>query len=676
MKENIVETKICKHCASSFEITDKDLEFYEKVSPVFPQNWELSNKNWEIRKLIKPLSSKFSALNSFKYLIPTPTLCPDCRFIRRASFRNLRYLYKRNCDATWKQIISIYSPDKPYKVYEPEFWRSDRWDTMDYGIDFDFSRSFFKQFKELLYQVPKIALSTEKLENSKYVNYSWWIKNCYLVFISAYDEDCYYSYWLRYSKSCLDCSYSQYLENCYEVSDSLNCKNSFYITNSKDCNNCYYSDNLIGSEFCLFSANLVNKKYFLLNQEIWKQDFENILKDINNNKDILNDYLVMYKDLCLSVPKKCNYNILSENCFGEYILNSKSVFNGFDLSEVYDCKYVDWLFESKDCYDVYDWWETAERCYECYKIWKWVSNTIFSAFCISNINNLIYCYDCVNNCSNCFWCVWLKNKSYCILNKQYTKEEYEKLVPKIIEHMMKTWEWWEFFPSSISPFWYNETVAQEYFPLNRFDVIPADAGIYSKEKVIKGNNDSEMLISNNSKEDSKNFKEFIDSWSSQEWQTTSFLHWPIFNRSEYESPKPKVDKIIPASKLPEDIKEIPDDILNWAIECEITKKPFRIIKEELEFYRKHNLPIPKRHPDQRHLDRMKLRNPRKLYDRLCDCEKCEENNKKAWTFKQEEFALKDPELNSGWQRRKIKTTYSPDRPEIVYCEECYNKEVY
>jgi len=30
---------------------------------------------------------------------------------------------------------------------------------------------------------------------------------------------------------------------------------------------------------------------------------------------------------------------------------------------------------------------------------------------------------------------------YCILNKQYSKEEYEELVPKIIEHMQKTGEW-------------------------------------------------------------------------------------------------------------------------------------------------------------------------------------------------------------------------------------------
>jgi hypothetical protein len=68
-----------------------------------------------------------------------------------------------------------------------------------------------------------------------------------------------------------------------------------------------------------------------------------------------------------------------------------------------------------------------------------------------------------------------------------------------------------------------------------------------------------------------------------------------------------VSKILPASKLPENIKDIPDDILNWAIECETTGKPFRIIKQEFDFYRKQSLPIPKRHPDQRHLDRMKQR---------------------------------------------------------------------
>ncbi len=154
-------------------------------------------------------------------------------------------------------------------------------------------------------------------------------------------------------------------------------------------------------------------------------------------------------------------------------------------------------------------------------------------------------------------------------------------------------EWGEFFPSSISPFGYNETVAQEYFPLE--------------------------------KEEAK----------------TQHFNW-----SDYEAPFPKVEKIIPASKLPESIESIPDDILNWAIECEVSGKPFRIIKQELEFYRKHNIPIPRRHPDIRHMDRVKLRNPRKLYERVCDC------------------------CGKG-----MITTYAPEKPERVYCEACYLKEV-
>nr|MDD3720594.1 hypothetical protein [Candidatus Gracilibacteria bacterium] len=81
--------------------------------------------------------------------------------------------------------------------------------------------------------------------------------------------------------------------------------------------------------------------------------------------------------------------------------------------------------------------------------------------------------------------------------------------------------------------------------------------------------------------------------------------------------------------------------------CRHCYNQFEITDKNLEFYRKHNLPIPKKHPDQRHLDRISLRNPRKLFDMRC--EKC---------------------------GKDIKTTYSPDRSEIVYCETCYNTEIY
>ena len=87
-----------------------------------------------------------------------------------------------------------------------------------------------------------------------------------------------------------------------------------------------------------------------------------------------------------------------------------------------------------------------------------------------------------HHCQNCFGCVGLKNKSYCIFNKQYSKQEYNELVPKIIEHMKHPHpqplshrervaeERGEFFPARYSPYAYNETNAYDYFPLSREEI--------------------------------------------------------------------------------------------------------------------------------------------------------------------------------------------------------------
>ena len=116
---------------------------------------------------------------------------------------------------------------------------------------------------------------------------------------------------------------------------------------------------------------------------------------------------------------------------------------------------------------------------------------------------------------------------------------------------------------------------------------------------------------------------------------------------DYEPSKPATDKKILATDLPDNIKDSNDDILNTAIECEATKKLFKITPQELAFYQQQNLPLPRRCPDQRHLDRFHKRNPRKFWKR--ECGKC---------------------------KKEIFTTYSPDRPERVYCEKCYLETVY
>ena len=99
--------------------------------------------------------------------------------------------------------------------------------------------------------------------------------------------------------------------------------------------------------------------------------------------------------------------------------------------------------------------------------------------------------------------------------------------------------------------------------------------------------------------------------------------------------------------IPDDIKNIKESILNEILACEKCGKNYKIISQEFDFYKKNNLPLPRLCPNCRYIDLISIFNPCKLYDR--QCAKC---------------------------NKEVKTTYSPKRPEIIYCEDCFNKEIY
>ncbi|MEI6774579.1 MAG: hypothetical protein WCL18_07525 [bacterium] len=129
----------------------------------------------------------------------------------------------------------MYSPDKPFKIYEQSTWWSDGWNPMDYAKDFDFSKSLFEQFEELIYNTPKSNILNRDSQNSEYTNNCFSNKNTYLLIESSNNEDSYYSYWLQQSQSCMDCSFVNNSNNCYETIDSNNCSNVYYSDNCFEC---------------------------------------------------------------------------------------------------------------------------------------------------------------------------------------------------------------------------------------------------------------------------------------------------------------------------------------------------------------------------------------------------------------------------------------------------------
>ncbi|MBI5414970.1 hypothetical protein HZA38_05675 [Candidatus Peregrinibacteria bacterium] len=559
--------KKCVNCSASFQVSPEDEKFLENISPVF---------------------------GGKKYLIPSPTFCPDCRQQRRLAFRNERSLFRRKCDFSGKPIVSIYHPENPMKVYAHEIWWSEEWDALSYGRNFDFSRSFFDQMKELIFDVPRMNLSAFSNENSEYVHLSAFNKNCYLVFAGEYNEDSMYSEHIIRSSFCFDgtevsdchfCYDCVNIENSYQVffSQSLrNCSDSFYLANCQGCNDCIMCSNLVQKSYCIKNVKYSKEEYQKRKEEFLQRLFED-----RKGTD------AEFAEFKLSQIQRASHNLNSESCIGDYLVSCKNCTESFDCVSSEDCRFTYAGFNVKDLLDVTNTTEN-ELAYDSISVGYRSYNTIFTQGAWTSSSNILYSYEC-HASQNCFGCVGLKNKRYCILNTQYSKEEYENLVPRIIDHMKKIGEFGEFFPVSLSPFAYNETIAQQHFPL-------------SKEEVTQKN------------------------WLWREEEIPDFSG---------------VKKKIPASKLPCHISEIPDDILNWAIICEESEKPFKIQKAELEFYRKMNLPIPHFHPDVRYKHRMALRNPRKLWNR--NCTKCQ---------------------------KEMETTYAPERPEMVYCEECYLKEVY
>lgn len=522
--------------------------------------------------------------------VPTPTLCPSERAKRRMAWRNERVLYERKCSATGADLISIYPPNTPFPVYDNKYWWGDSWDAKDYAMDFDFSKPFFEQFKTLLNKVPRphTSVTLDSMVNSLYCNEAANLKNCYLVFEANFSEDCMFCDHTYFCRDCADCSNIKNSELCYECMYIDNCYDCKYVFNGIRAVECLFCYDVKNCNNCFGCVNLRNKQYCFMNVQYTKDEYEMKLKDVleNNTFSELREHFMKY---ILSFPAKHLMITMSEDCIGDHISYSKNVKDSFNVTESEDCRYCDIISggaKKHDLYDVLTGYYGLHHCYDSHCLGNSSQEVMFSDTCDGS-SNLQYCSFCIG-CQDCFGCVGLRKQQYCILNKQYSKEDYEALKNKIIAHMQATGEYGEFFPIDISPFCYNETVAHEYYPMTQEACI--NAGYRWQESLSKAYN----------------------------------------NGTNYT--------------IPDKISDVKDDILDAILTCEVSQKNYNIKPFELKYYRKMGIPIPRKHPDIRHLERLNTRNPRVLYD--TKCAHCQVN---------------------------LTTTYAPEAHRTILCEACFEK---
>lgn len=456
----------------------------------------------------------------------------------------------------------MYRPDVPFPVYSVEEWNSDVWNPKDYGKKIDFSRPFFEQYKELLDVIPHATLHVlgASMENTAYANSAAYCKDSYLVFSSGYVEKSMYGFVLEEVKDTVDNLRVRKSELCYEGIDLENCYNCQYLQDCQGCTDSAFLYQCTSCSNCFGSVNLKNKQYVWFNEQLSKEEYERKVSEVDlGNRQVVQKIRTQFEAHKRTFPKLAFHGSSNETVTGDYLYNCKNALDCYDGFNIEDSRFCNRIFLGiKDAYDCFDNGDRMSLAYEVTHSFAEVYNAKFS-YGLVGCNNVEYSQVIHGGGNDLFGCFGLKNSSHCILNTAYTQHEYANLRTQLIGHMKETGEYGEFFPASLSPFGYNETLANLYLPL------------------------------------------------SQDQATAEGFAW----HDQKREVKPQT------SVVPEKITDVQDTILQETLTDPDGSFNFKITKQELEFYRSRSIPIPSQSFFSRNRARWQRRNQNRLWSTTC-----------------------------------------------------------
>jgi len=547
-----------------------------------------------------------------KMKVPAPTWCPECRFQRRLVWRNEWRLFKNKDARTGKEIFTNFSPGAPVKIYERDYWLSDNWDSLDYGKEIDWSRPFLAQVKELLAEVPIFSRAIINSVNSDYCLNAGYLKNSFMVFNSDYVEDSAYIFSTTHVNKSFDCELAKHLELCYGCFNDNTCYRTVYSVDCENCQDLILCRSCVSCSNCFGCANLKSKSYYIFNEPYSKEEYAKKMGSFE---------LETYSGLRRATdeaylfwkkyPLKFAHVKQNLNVSGEYIFNSKNV---------------------KDSYRVFENTEDSRYCQfillgpekGCYDHTGWgmgaehIYESLQTGDGAYNIRFSVGCYTQVKDIEYSLFCTGGKNLFGCVSahHKQFcilNKQYTEKEFNELVPKIREHMEKMPYVDGVGREYYYGEFFPPEFAPYSYSETIAQEYFPISKDEASK-----------------RGF-----TWRDDEKRT-----YPVTMKSE---------------NIPDSILEVGDGIIKEVIECvhkggctHACSGAFRITADELLFLKKMKIPLPRLCPHCRHYERIAFRNSFRLYHRKC--------------------------MNSGCVN-EFESSYAPERPEIIYCESCYQQEV-
>lgn len=500
----------CQICKSSYVIKPEDFPFYDRLD------------------------------------LPPPVRCPRCDTQYLLAFWVFGRFRITASALSGKRIITVLPESAPFPIYAREEFVSDAWDPLSYGRDYNPQRPFIEQVVELQGKVPHPHQTGLKNVDCDWTDDVWESKSAYLTRSAGWLEFVSYGYRLVSCKNSIDLTYCFDTENSY---DCLYCFNGYNLRHSFNCRACLDGAFLYDCRNCtncFLSWNLRNKEYYILNQPYSKEDyFKKIGEfDLRSYETVQKLKAELWDHIRRDAVHRPSFNVQVTDSTGNFLNEDKNCHECFFFEQSENCRYCFRGLKSKDNIGIVG--AVGEKC----------ARGCFDQFGYEGVCNLYTSYcrfsaylDNCEECEYCFGCVGLRKKKYCVLNKQYTEEEYKQLVATIKSDMKKRGEWGQYFPLRAAYAGYNFSLGHITFPKTREEAAKFGA----------------------------------------KWDEPIEPHYTGV-RSE---------------DLPDNINDVKDDIATQRIICPETKLSYNIAPHELEFYRQHGAPLPRRHFDWRTLDRFR-----------------------------------------------------------------------
>ena len=555
--------------------------------------WKGEHKYCEGEFQIEEADIKFLKM----FQVPAPNFCPTCRRMRRLPHMNHSRFFKRKCNVSGhnEMIISVLPEECPFPVYDYKYFIDDEFNPFSFGIEYKKGDNPAEILFSLRKKFPMPSFLNRDLTsiNSEYSNGGRDTKNVYYTFGCFTVEDAWYSNMVNKSRNIMDSQVIDHSEFTYWCVFCKRLYKTIYVYFSNDCTDSMFLFDCRNCTDCFGCVNLRNAKYCIYNKQFSKEDYESFIKSVLPlSRESLLSYENKFWDLIKQLPMNGSRNVASTSVVGVNIKNSRNLHNVTDANNSENVRHSDSVLSHNDSMDFLFSGGHSSLLYMDTNIGSQSSRVKFSV-------SSKFCTDCEfifnsKNLSNCFMCFGLQNKSYCVLNKQCSQEEYFKIVDEIKTEMLARGEYGDGPGLEYSAQAYNFSLGQISYPLSDEQIIKLGGYVAKEPETNVGNTE-----------------------------------------------------VIKYGDLPKTINEISDDILNKAIICEKSGRPFRITSSELEFYRRMNLPLPNTHPLLRLESRISLVKNCIKYKGICA--KCNKN---------------------------METIFDPIEKFIFYCEDCYKQEVY